>query len=87
MFRIRFTEKAVKNLRKIDPSIAKMLLAWISINLEGVDNPRVLGKALRHDKKGEWRQRVGNYRILSKIEDKIMIILTIEGGHRKEIIE
>jgi mRNA interferase RelE/StbE len=85
MFRIRFTEKAVKNLRKIDPSIAKMLLAWISKNLEGVDNPRKVGKALRHDKKGAWRYRVGDYRILAKIEDNILIILIIEVGHRKEI--
>lgn len=85
MFQVRFSEKAIKNLRKIDPSIAKMLLAWISKNLEGVDNPRSVGKALRHDKKGEWRYRVGDYRILAKIEDKILIILIIEVGHRKEI--
>ena len=36
-------------------------------------------------KKGIWRYRVGNYRILANIIDDELIILVIEFGHRKDI--
>lgn len=85
MYRVEISEKALKNLKQIDKSIAKMLLAWIGKHLEGADDPRIHGKGLIYEKKGIWRYRVGNYRILANIEEDRLIILLIDFGHRRDI--
>jgi len=35
--------------------------------------------------KDKWRYRVGNYRILAKIEDDRITIMILEVGHRRSI--
>jgi mRNA interferase RelE/StbE len=85
MYKVKITEKALKALKSLDKQIARMIIAWIEKNLEGTKDPRAKGKALSHDKKGIWRYRVGNYRILTNIMDNELIILVIEFGHRKDI--
>lgn len=85
MYKVEISEKALKNLKQLDKSIARMLLAWIEKHLEGTGNPRIYGKGLSYDKKGIWRYRVGNYRILANIEDDRLIILLIDFGYRKDI--
>lgn len=84
MYKVEISEKAIKNLKQLDKSIDRMLLAWIEKNLEGTDNPRIHGKGLSYEKKGIWRYRVGNYRILASIEDERLVILLIDFGHRKD---
>ena len=85
MYKVKITEKALKSLQSLDKQIARMIIAWIEKNLEGTNNPREKGKGLSHNKKGIWRYRVGNYRILANIHDDELIILVIEFGHRKDI--
>lgn len=85
MYRVKISEKAIKSLKNFDKQIARMIIAWIEKNLEGTNDPRKTGKGLSHDKKGIWRYRVGNYRILANIRDDELIILVIEFGHRKDI--
>lgn len=33
----------------------------------------------------KWRYRIGNYRVIAKIDDEKLIVLTLEVGHRKNI--
>ena len=67
MYKVEISKKALENLKQLNQSIARMLLAWIKNHLEGAGNPRVHGKGLSYDKKDIWRYRVGNYRILVNI--------------------
>ncbi len=69
MFTVKLSSHALQSVRKLDKQIAKMILSWIEKNLEGTTNPRAKGKALSYNKKGIWRYRVGNYRILTNIID------------------
>lgn len=85
MYRVEFTEKALKALKKLDRYTALLITAWIRKNLEGCTNPRQHGKGLVGDKSGQWRYRVGDYRILAEIEDDKIIILILNVGHRREI--
>ena len=62
-----------------------MILNWIEKNLEGCSNPRLFGKPLSGDRKGQWRYRVGDYRIITLIQDNKLIILVIAIGHRRDI--
>ena len=85
MYRVEFTEKALKALKKLDRYTALLITAWIRKNLEGCTNPRQHGKGLVGDKSGQWRYRVGDYRLLAEIQDDRLIILILNVGHRREI--
>lgn len=85
MYRVLFTDAAKKKLKKLDKNTAKLILAWIRKNLEGCSDPRAYGKALRADRQGQWRYRIGDYRLLAEIEDDKIIILIINIGHRRDI--
>jgi mRNA interferase RelE/StbE len=82
---VKFDELAAKQLKKMDPSIRKRILEYIRKNLEGTENPRVLGDPLIGDKTGLWRYRVSNYRIICELLDETLIIDIIRLGHRKDV--
>ncbi len=51
-----------------------------------MENPRNIGQKLHGKTLGEFlRYRVGDYRIIAKIEDDRLVVLVIEIGHRREI--
>lgn len=85
MYKVQFTESAVKQLKKLDKPILKLIKNWIQKNLEYTDDPRKHGKTLTGNLKGVWRYRVGDYRLFADIEDEIVTIFIFEIGHRKEI--
>ncbi len=85
MYRVVFTDRALKSLKKLDQSVSKMILAWIRKNLEGCEEPRRFGKSLVGDHSGQWRYRVGDYRLIAEIIDDEIIILVLNIGHRKNI--
>ena len=85
MFHVVFSEKALKTLKKLDRYTALLITAWIRKNIEGCTDPRLHGKSLTGDKAGQWRYRVGDYRILAEISDERVIVLVLRIGHRKDI--
>jgi mRNA interferase RelE/StbE len=85
-WKIEFKESAKKQLLKLDRQWQKTILDYLD-SIALLENPQIKGKSLKGDKKGFWRYRVENYRILCHIQesDKIIIILVV--GHRKNIYE
>jgi len=84
-YRVEYTKKAVEQLKKMDRKIAAFIISYIEDKLLDCENPRLFGKSLQGNLSHKWRYRVGNYRILAKIEDEAMVILVVEAGHRKDI--
>ncbi len=84
-YTVEFTEIALKDLKKMDRHTAALILGWIRKNLENCENPRQHGKCLTANKSGQWRYRVGDYRLLAEIEDNKIRILILNVGHRREI--
>ena len=87
MYKVKYTAQALKTLKKLDKQTTKFLLAWIEKNLVDCENPRIHGKGLTANKSGQWRYRVGDYRIISEIQDNEIIILILNIGHRKNIYD
>lgn len=85
MYTVVFTEYARKAFSKFDPYIQKMLRTWIRKNLQGCNDPRAKGKQLSENRSGQWRYRVGDYRIIVYIKDNELLIMVIAIGHRKNI--
>ena len=80
MFEILFTNRALKDLRNFDNNIRKRIIEKIGeLNNEPVKKSR----KLINKKIGQYRFRIGVYRVIFDIEDNNIIILRI--GNRKEI--
>ena len=85
MYELEFSKEALKQLKKMDKSVSRVILAWLSKNIENTENPRQHGKGLTADKSGLWRYRVGDYRILVQIEDEQLVVYAVAIGHRRDI--
>ena len=86
-FKIKFTEQALKQLKELDKYTASLITGWLRKNIEGCSDPRQHGKGLTANRSGQWRYRVGDYRIIAEIQDEEIIVLVIEIGHRRNIYE
>jgi mRNA interferase RelE/StbE len=86
-FAVKYSDKALKALKRIDKYQSKIIVSWIEKNLEGSENPRQYGKPLVGDMKEYWRYRVGAYRIIADIDDSEVIIIIINIGHRQDVYE
>lgn len=82
---VELSYTAIKQLKKIDKKWQAKILDYLEDEVAVLDDPRSRGKALVGDKKGLWRYRVGDYRILCEIKDGDFIILALTLGHRKNI--
>ena len=80
-----YSEKAQKQLNRLDYSIKSKILKYIDQNLFNTDNPKKFGKVLRYNLKGFWRYRVENYRIIAKIEEDKLVILIVQVNKRDKI--
>ncbi|OFP28810.1 type II toxin-antitoxin system RelE/ParE family toxin [Corynebacterium sp. HMSC068G04] len=86
-YRVELTARARKQLKKIDRFDAKILATWIKNNLDRCADPRAFGKGLTANRSGEWRYRVGSYRILALIHDDIVLIEVFSIGRRDKVYE
>lgn len=85
-WQIEFTTAAKKELARLDPPIARRLLAFLRERLAPLADPRSLGEALKGAQLGEfWKYRVGDYRIIVLIEDQALCILVVRVGNRREV--
>ena len=74
-----------KEFKKLDKYTQQMIKSWIGKNLQNCENPRAHGKGLTANKSGQWRYRIGDYRLLCLIQDQELIILALTVGRRRDI--
>lgn len=84
-YQVLTTERFEREFRKMDRYTQRMLKAWIDKNLVGCEDPRQHGKALVANRSGQWRYRIGDYRLICAIEDERLVILALSVGHRREV--
>jgi len=86
-YEVELSERFKKEFRKLDKYTQKMIRAWINKNLVGTENPRLHGKGLTANRSGQWRYRIGDYRLICNINDNKLIILALSVGHRRDVYE
>lgn len=87
MYRVETTNRFDREFRKLDRYTQRMIASWIDKNLEGCADPRVHGKGLTANRSGQWRYRIGDYRLICMIEDDRLVILVLTVGHRSEVYD
>lgn len=84
-WKIELKPSAKKAFAKLDRSVQKILLQFLTQKVLKSKDPRELGKALAYNHQGLWRYRVGNDRIVCQLQDETITILIVKIGHRKNI--
>jgi len=84
-WRIEITRTAEKQITKLDRRAQKSIQQFLRERLRPAPDPRQWGKALQGEKRGLWRYRVGDYRLICDIQDERITILVLELGHRKDV--
>jgi mRNA interferase RelE/StbE len=84
-WRIEFTRTAQKQIAKLDRPVQTSIQQFLRERILPSPDPRQFGKALQGEKRGLWRYRVGDYRLICDIQDERITILLLELGHRKDI--
>ncbi len=82
---IEFVPAAAKELKKLDRAEAARIIRTLETRIAELDDPRQLGAALGGDLSGLWRWRIGDYRVVAKIEDERVLILVVRVAHRREV--
>ena len=69
------------------PALNRDLFARIQRAIEHrlATEPTRYGEPLRHQFKGSWKLRVGDYRVIYRVIDQRVLVVAI--GHRKEIYD
>ena len=83
MVKVEWTEKAVKDLEKLDKFIARRFIrkiSWFAANFD-----RVTLEPLSGDLKGMFKLRIGDWRVIYTVKDDIAVIQFV--GHRRDIYE
>ena len=85
-WQIKFDDASMKELAKLDKQIARRITEFLRERVAVLDDPRSIGEALKGSKLGDfWKYRVGDYRIISSIEDGALRILVVKIGNRREV--
>jgi len=83
---IKIDDAAQKDLAKLDKQIAQRIITFLRERVAALDDPRSIGEALKGSRLGDfWKYRVGDYRIISNIEDGTLSILVVKIGNRREV--
>lgn len=85
IYQLVTTDKFDKAFKKLDRQTQKIIKAWLDKNLMNCTDPRIHGKGLTSIRSGQWRYRVGDYRILAEIQDERLVLVLIDIGHRSRI--
>jgi mRNA interferase RelE/StbE len=83
---VKLDEKAELELDKLDPQVARRILKFLFERVATLDDPRSIGEPLKGSKLGDfWKYRVGDYRLISDLQDGELRILVVKIGNRREV--
>lgn len=85
-WRIEFESAAAKELHKLDRQASSRILKFLRERVAQLDDPRSIGDALKGSKLGTfWKYRVGDYRLITHIDDGAVCILVVRVGNRRNV--
>jgi mRNA interferase RelE/StbE len=86
VWKVELDPFAEKELDKLDPVQARRILHFLFDRIESLDNPRSVGEPLKGSRfQTLWKYRVGDYRLICSLEDKISRVLVVKIGNRREV--
>lgn len=84
MWRVDYSQKAAKQLKKIGNPVANRIVAELT-RIATTGQPRSTGKPLTGNLAAYWRYRIGDYRVICEIHDNELIVVAVDIGHRSNV--
>ena len=81
-YRLEFTSAADQQFRKLPKNIQTRLRLHIDALTH---NPRPSEIEKLKGEENAYRLRVGDYRVLYEVQDKVLLVLVVKVGHRREV--
>jgi len=82
-FEVSFSNKAARELKKLDKQVQKRIIEKL-IQYANSEN-LTEAKRLTNPLLGEWRYRIGDYRVIFDLVDNEILVLKV--AHRSEVYE
>jgi len=83
----RIHEDAARQLENLGPAARAEITAWLEKRIHGSPDPTQYGKPLRRSQHGLWRYRVRDYRLVCRLENRILVVVVVAIGHRSRVYE
>lgn len=80
-------EDAVRQLNGLGPAVRAEIVDWLERRIHGAADPTRFGKPLRRSKHGLWRYRVRDYRLICRLENRVLIVVVVAVGHRSGVYD
>jgi mRNA interferase RelE/StbE len=80
-----FEPRALSEVKKLERSAQRRVIRFLEERVARAHDPRGFGKPLTGDKVGLRRYRVGEYRIVCRIDDEQLAVLVLRIAHRKDV--
>jgi len=85
-WKVELDPAAEREIGRLDPQTTRRILVFLHTRIAQLDDPRSIGEALKGSKLGDfWKYRVGDYRVITSIEDDALRVLVVRLGHRREV--
>lgn len=84
---LEFDRRALRDLQQLDHSVQRRILDYLEQRVAPAASPRDFGEALTSTFAGLWRYRVGDYRVICRLEDARLVVLVVRIGHRRDVYE
>ena len=81
---IEFEPTALKELKKLGREPARQIVRTLEERIAPLEDPRSLGAALTGKWRGYWCWRMGDYRVIARVEDERVLILVVRVAHRRD---
>ncbi|MFN9868418.1 MAG: type II toxin-antitoxin system RelE family toxin [Pseudanabaena sp.] len=81
-YEVQILPKAARQIKALSVEVRQD----ISLTIQSLANePRPIGVKKLSGEKDIYRVRVGNYRVLYRIVDKVLVVVVVSVGHRREV--
>lgn len=82
---IEFAPQVENDLRRLGRPVRQRIAAALRERIAPLADPRDIGAPLVGEWTGYWRYRIGDYRLIARIEDERVVILIVRIAHRRDV--
>ena len=82
MYEVEITPAAKRQIKKLTKSVQSVIIERLE---QLAIEPRPLGVLKMEGEEDLYRVRVGDYRIIYEIQDRVLLIVVVKVGHRSNV--
>lgn len=87
-YKLLFTKSAFGDLKRLDRATRQRIVKKLE-HYAGLENPFVFARKLTNPRFGQYRFRIGDFRVIFDVDSKktVIVLIVLKVGHRKDVYE